>query len=238
MLRIAICDDDEILLRTLTDKIRKQNHSACSPLEIKTFLLGEDFLNSQRLSPFDIVFLDIDMPEISGFDIAEQVNNASETFIIFVTSHDELVYSSIKFRPFRFIRKAYLDMELSEVMAAVNEEFIKRNAERKFVFQTKSGEVFVDLAQVEYIEIYSHLLMVHLNDTEILECCGSLSDLEQKLSNNGFIRTHKSFLVNCKYIYSIENRQLLLDDKTAIPVSRYKIESVKEKFRDYLRRTI
>ena len=184
------------------------------------------------------VALDIDMPEISGFDIAEQVNNASETFIIFVTSHDELVYSSIKFRPFRFIRKAYLDMELSEVMAAVNEEFIKRNAERKFVFQTKSGEVFVDLAQVEYIEIYSHLLMVHLNDTEILECCGSLSDLEQKLSNNGFIRTHKSFLVNCKYIYSIENRQLLLDDKTAIPVSRYKIESVKEKFRDYLRRTI
>ena len=238
MLRIAICDDDEILLRTLTDKIRKQNHSACSPLEIKTFLLGEDFLNSQRLSPFDIVFLDIDMPEISGFDIAEQVNNSDETLIVFVTSHDELVYSSIKFRPFRFIRKAYLDMELPEVTTAVNEEFIKRNAERKFIFRTKSGEAFVDLNFVEYIEIYSHWLMVHIKDNDCLECYGSLSDMERELNNYDFVRTHKSYLVNCRYIYSIEKNQLVLDDKTVIPVSRYKTESVKQKFRNYLRRTI
>lgn len=234
MLRIAICDDNEIFLRMLTEKIRMFNADS----EIKPFLTGEDFLNSQTKSPYDVVFLDIDMPKIGGFDIAEQVNNGGETLIVFVTSHDELVYSSIKFRPFRFIRKAYLDTELPEVMTAVNEEFIKRNAERKFMFQTKSGEVFEDLQLVEYIEIFGHWLLVHIKDNKSLECYGSLSDMERELNNYHFVRTHKSYLVNCRYIYSIEKNQLVLDDKTVIPVSRYKAETVKQKFRNYLRRTL
>ncbi len=234
MLRIAICDDNEIFLRMLTEKIRKFYADS----EIKPFLTGEDFLNSQTESPYDVVFLDIDMPEISGFEIAEQVNSCGETLIVFVTSHDDLVYSSIKFRPFRFIRKAYLDTELPEVMTAVNEEFIKRNAERKFMFQTKSGEVFEDLQLVEYIEIFGHWLLVHIKDNKSLECYGSLSDMERELNNYDFVRTHKSYLVNCRYIYSIEKNQLVLDDKTVIPVSRYKAESVKQNFRNYLRRTL
>ena len=238
MLKIAVCDDDEAMLRVLTDKIGeiyKQNSIA---FEIRSFLSGTNFLNSHREHSFDVVFLDIDMPDINGFDIAEQVNNSGETLIVFVTSHDELVYSSIKFRPFRFIRKAYLDMELPEVTTAVNEEFIKRNAERKFIFRTKSGEAFVDLNFVEYIEIYSHWLMVHIKDNDFLECYGSLSDMERELNIYDFVRTHKSYLVNCRYIYSIEKNQLVLDDKTVIPVSRYKAESVKQKFRNYLRRTL
>ena len=238
MLRIAICDDDEIAVRTLTDKILNYNHFDDPDFELKPFLAGDRFLNSHKQAPFDVVFLDINMPEMSGFDIAEQINKYSEALIVFVTAHDELVYSSIKFRPFRFIRKAYLDTELPEALAAVNEELIKRNAERKFIFQTKAGEVFVDLARVEYIEIYSHRLMVHLIDNEVLQCCGSLSGLEQKLCSHSFVRTHKSYIVNCKYIYSFEKNRLLLDDRTAIPVSRYKYESVKEKYRNYLRRTI
>lgn len=238
MLKIAVCDDDKTMLATIENKIDisyKQNNTEH---EIHTFLSGKNFLNSHKKSHFDVVFLDIDMPETNGFDIAEQVNSISETLIVFVTSHDELVYSSIKFRPFRFIRKSYLETELNEVLTAVNAEFMKRCAERKFMFQTKFSEVFVDLSLVEYIEIYGHQLMVHLKDNECLECYGSLSDMERELNNFDFVRTHKSYLVNCKYIYSIEKSQIMLDDKTVIPLSRYKIESVKQSFRNYLRRTL
>ena len=238
MLRIAICDDDKIILRILTDKIQKYNFSDSSSLEIEPFLSGQDFLNSQKKFPYDVVFLDIDMPEKSGFDIAEQINNSSGTLIVFVTLYDELVYSSIKFRPFRFIRKSYLEAELNEVLSSVNAEFLKRNSARKFAFQTQVGEVFVDLSLVEYIEIYSHWLMVHIKGNECLKCYGSLSDMEHELNDYDFVRTHKSYLVNCEYIFSIERNQIVLDDKTTIPVSRYKVEMVKEKFRNFLRRTL
>lgn len=238
MLKIAVCDDNETMLRVLTDKIGviyKQNSIA---FEIRSFLSGDSFLNSHKEHSFDVVFLDIDMPDINGFDIAEQVNNSGETLIVFVTSHDELVYSSIKFRPFRFIRKNYLETELGETLTAANTELMKRNSARKFMFQTKSGEVFEDLQLVEYIEIFGHWLLVHIKDNKSLECYGSLSDMERELNNYDFVRTHKSYLVNCRYIYSIEKNQLVLDDKTVIPVSRYKAESVKQNFRNYLRRTL
>lgn len=238
MLKIAVCDDDENMLAVLADKIGSVYKQDSISFEIRTFSSGEVFLNSHNENSFDVVFLDIDMPEISGFDIAEQVNNFGETLIVFVTSHDELVYSSIKFRPFRFIRKSYLETELNEALTAVNAEVVKRNAARKFLFQTKSGEAYVDLNCVEYIEIFGHWLLVHIKDNESLECYGSLSDMENELNNFDFVRTHKSYLVNCKYIYSIEKNQLVLDDKTVIPVSRYKAEFVKQNFRNYLRRTL
>ena len=238
MLKIALCDDNETMLKVLTDKIGETYKQDSIAFEICSFLSGEIFLNSHKEHIFDVVFLDIDMPEISGFDIAEQVNKTGETLIVFVTSHDELVYSSIKFRPFRFIRKSYLETELKEVLVAVNAELLKRNAARKYAFQTKSGAVFVDLGLVEYIEIYSHWLSVHIKNGECLECYGSLSDMEHELSNYDFVRTHKSYLVNCKYIFSIEKNQIILDDKTVIPVSRYKAETVKKRLRDFLRRTL
>lgn len=233
MIRIAICDDDETMLTLLTDKIGETYKQSSLEFELHSFLSGEFFLNSHKEHPFDVVFLEIDMPEISGFDIAEQVNNAGETMIVFVTSHDELVYSSIKFRPFRFIRKTYLETELSETLTAIYSELMKRNTANKFMFQTKSGEVLADLYLVEYIEIFGHRLMVHIKNNESIECYGSLSDFEKRLAQFDFVRVHKSYLVNCRFIYSIGFRSVSLYDKTEIPLSRYKTEIVRDKLKIY-----
>ncbi len=117
-------------------------------------------------------------------------------------------------------------------------EVTKQNSEKKYVFQTRFGKTFVNLGSVEYIEVYGHWLRVCIKDGEPLECYGSLSDLEKELGDHDFVRTHKSFLVNCKFIFSIERNQVILDDKTAIPLSRYKSEAVKRKFKNILRRTL
>lgn len=238
MLRVAVCDDD----RTMLDLVSKNADVILSQDEIEhtiaRFLSGAEFLKINETNPFDVVFLDIDMPEISGFDIAEKINDVSETLIVFVTSHDELVYSSLRFRPFRFIRKTYLNDELSETLKSVAAETLKRNLSSKFAFQTKSGETFVDLCNVMYIEIYGHWLRVCIKDSEPLECYGSLTDYERQLEKYDFVRTHKSFLVNCKYIFSIEKNLVILDDKTEIPLSRYKAENVKNKFKKLLRGTL
>ena len=238
MIRVAICDDEPTILDYLYGHISEEFKRQYAEIQIDKFTSGKDFLNAHKVEPFNAIFLDIDMPEISGFDIAEKINEIGEPLIIFVTSHDELVFSSIKFRPFRFIRKTYLDNELPEALEAVITEVTKRNSGSKFVFQTKSGEVLADLGNVEYIEIYGHWLKVHIKDDDPLECYGSLSDFEKLLEKYDFVRTHKSFLVNCKFIFAIEKNQVILDDKTAIPLSRYKNDIVKSKFKNLLRSTL
>ena len=231
MITAAICDDEKAMLDRLNECILTECRRQEVEINIEKFTSGEALLKALKENTFDVIFLDIDMPQINGFDIAEKIN----TLIVFVTSHDELVYSSIKFRPFRFIRKAYLESELPETLAAVNTEISKRNAGRKFPFRTKNGEVFLDVGDIEYIEIFGHTLLVSVSDGGSVECYGSLSTLEEQLAAFDFVRVHKSYLVNLKYIYSIEKTQIVLDDKTAIPLSRYKAADVKTKFKSYLR---
>ena len=238
MIRVAICDDEPAMLDCFCERISEEFKRQGEDIQISKFTSGQDFLNFQKAEPFDAVFLDIDMPEMSGFDIAERINGIGDTLIVFVTSYDELVYSSLKFRPFRFIRKSYLDIELSETLNSVTAEVLKLKGSRKFTFQSKAGETFVDLQNVIYIEIYGHWLRVYIKDDEPLDCYGSLTDFEKQLEKYDFVRTHKSYLVNCKYIFSIEKNQVILDDKTEIPLSRYKTETVKNKFKNLLRSTL
>ena len=235
MIGAAICDDE----KTMLDRLRGHIMSVCErqsiEISVEKFTSGSELFNAHKKHPFDVVFLDIDMPEINGFDIAESINNGEKALIVFVTTHDELVYSSLKFRPFRFIRKSHFESELPEALNAVNAEISKRNAGRKFPLKTKTGEVFLDIGNIEYIEIYGHTLRVSVLGGEFLECYGSLSSLEEQLAAFDFVRVHKSYLVNLKYIFSIEKTQVILDDKTSIPLSRYKAADVKTKFKNYLR---
>lgn len=238
MIRAAICDDESTMLDYLYEHISKEFKQQNADVQIDKFISGKDFLNSHNAKPYDVVFLDIDMPEINGFEIAEQINNIAEALIVFVTLHDELVFSSLKFRPFRFIRKEYLDNELPETLESIIIEIAKKKSGVKFALQTKSGETSVNLNNIIYIEIYGHWLRVCLKNGETLECYGSLSNFEKQLDEYDFVRTHKSFLVNSKYIFSIEKNQVVLDDKTVIPLSRYKVDAVKDKFKKLIRSTL
>ncbi|MBD5476411.1 MAG: response regulator transcription factor [Lachnospiraceae bacterium] len=232
-MHIAICDDDADFADNLKALMEKELAALHVSPVISVYNDGAVFI-ADRLE-CDAVFLDIDMPAVNGFDIAEQINRMGETLIVFVTMHDELVYSSIKFQPFRFIRKSHLAGELPEVLSALNKTMCKRNAGRKFGFQTKTGTVFLDVSSIEYIEIYGHWLHVCVDGGEDLECYGSLSEFEKELAPFDFIRTHKSYLVNCKYIYAIEKGHIVLDDKTEILLSRYRAGEVRDKFRSYIR---
>lgn len=234
MIRIAVCDDDKDFSERMKLLIEQYFTEQSSEINAAVFNSGGDFLSDN--ADYNAVFLDIDMPDISGFEIAEQLSE--DTLIIFVTTHDELVYSSLKFRPFRFIRKAYLEEELSETLNAISKEILNLDVGKKFILSTKNGELLIDLNSIAYMEIYVHSIKVCTVSGEVIECYGSLSAFEKQLNNFGFVRTHKSYLVNCRYILSIEKKRVILDDKTEIPLSRYKSENVKSKFKNHLRSTI
>lgn len=238
MLKIAICDDDDVILDTMSGKISEEFISSKIAIQTECFTNGPDFIEEHKKSPFDVVFLDIDMPSVSGFEVAQKINSDSPTLIIFVTSHDELVYSSFQFQPFRFVRKSYVDDELGGVIGAVIKTVNERDKARKFEIKTNEGDVFLDLNNVEYIEIYGHWLKITLHNSKPIKCYGSLSDFEKRLEPFDFVRTHKSYLVNCRFIYSVGSRSVVLDNKMEIPLSRYKVESVKSILKEYLRRNI
>lgn len=231
-MHIAICDDDIKFTEELKFQAEKGFAALGLSPEFSVFSDSAEFISS--FPECDAVFLDIDMPQVNGFEIAEAMNRAGDSLIVFVTSYDELVYSSIKFRPFRFVRKSRLETELPEVLEALSKAILKRISGKRFRLRTNTKDVLLRVDEIKYIESFGHWLNIYTNDKNKIEYYGSLSEMEKQLAELDFVRVHKSYLVNLKYVYSIERMRIILTDKTEIPLSRYKAETVKNRVKNYI----
>jgi DNA-binding LytR/AlgR family response regulator len=107
---IGICDDDIRTGEELRDEILKYNQRMNIESEICLFQSGQALLEAidEKTETMQILFLDIEMPEMDGFEVAKCINEQKKDIIqIFVSSHDERVYEALDFHPFHFIRKEY-----------------------------------------------------------------------------------------------------------------------------------
>ncbi|HSH36181.1 LytR/AlgR family response regulator transcription factor [Schnuerera sp.] len=110
MIYIGICDDDRYFLDYIGYKIEKILEKKNISYKIHRLSNGIELLNAydEKNKPFDIIFLDIDMPKIDGLEVAEVIRKKDEeTILMFLTSMDNEVYKTFKYDTFRFIRKSH-----------------------------------------------------------------------------------------------------------------------------------
>lgn len=129
MIKVAFCDDETKILEDLSVKIKKEFEKINCEIDLYTTENSIRLLEYLKSCPVDILFLDIDMPTISGMDIAEALLNSKiKTLLVFVTGQDALVYKSFKYHPFGFIRKAFFDDEITGVVKGLVEEIQKSSS--------------------------------------------------------------------------------------------------------------
>ena len=107
-MRIAVCDDEQVYTALMADHLELISRMQAIDIEILRYTYPSLLLLDQQREQFDAIFLDIDMPEISGFTVAERIFD-SGTYIIFVTAKHDLVYDSFEYSPLYFICKATED---------------------------------------------------------------------------------------------------------------------------------
>ncbi|MDR1753346.1 MAG: LytTR family DNA-binding domain-containing protein [Eubacterium sp.] len=244
MLKLVICDDDSTFAEKLKEKVSDFFSKNSVVFRFNIFSDGSEIIRGNE--KFDVVFLDIDMPEITGMETADFLNKRnSQTKIIFVTSHDSYVYESIEYQPFAYLRKSKLKDELNptlnRLLQYINTDnqlitFNIKTADNALQHErTKTGEIICRINDIIYIEGASHNVNVNTIDAKFEAYGTTLNELEQELSEMGFIRIQKSFIVNYRYIYSINTDDITLDDKTHLPISRKKIAEVQKKFQKWMR---
>lgn len=230
MLHVAICDDEKKILDDLFEQVRWTFEDA----DISCYSDGKSLISDNEKSPFDIIMLDIDMPEISGFSVAESIQKmAVKPLIIFVTSHDELVYDSLMLHPFGFVRKSHMDVELEKVLKDAEEEVASR--EKHFFFHTASGNVKLRLEDILYFESEGNYIKV-ITDDEEYRFRETLQTLEMSLSSDGFVRIHKGFLLNQGSVKMIKSDSVILCNDVQLPFGRsYQDEARKKLMRGMIR---
>lgn len=230
MINIAIVDDNLEYLKIIHEHIDNiMNEIKCDQYILKTFTDGIQLIESGI--KYDLLLLDIDMPMINGFELAEKINNNASmkyaTTIIYISTYDNLVYESFKYSPLRFIRKNRINEELPEAIQA----FLCKREHNGYplMFSTDLGKRSIPVNDIIYIEVQSHKLYVHEKE-KLTIANGNLKDVEDQLCAYGFIKTHQSFLVNFRYINFIKHSEIILDNGTSIPLSRGRYEQVKKEY--------
>ena len=193
MYHIFICDDEKRFTEVLEKRVETCLKEQGQSYEIQIFYNGIEMFQAMQKKAPEILLLDIDMPEISGMKLAEQIFSSNmNTNVIFVTNRDDLVFQAIHYQPFRFIRN------------------------------------------ILYIESCKHYLRIkHINGE--CEMRGKISNLEKWMSNYGFVQTHRSYLVNVRYMKMVRANEVELDNGEILSVSRDKAQEVKKKQMIYLR---
>lgn len=226
MLRFAICDDEKEIRTALRERIRTILESLDVRAELFSYEDSVTLLAEHAKLHFGAVFLDIEMEGMSGLEAAEKLREQNDRVrIIFVTDHDSMVYQSLQYAPLRFIRKSKLAEELNEAVIGVLTDI--NRAQDKYCLETKEGIRQILIQDILYFEVLGHLTTCHTKNAYV-ELRETLKKIEEDLRVHGFVRTHNSYLVNCRYIEAVEKKEVLLTDGLRIPLSRQKQELVKQ----------
>lgn len=238
MIKIAVVDDELDMLKEITDGISKQFEKRKIKITIDKFTNGAQLikaLESNRL--FDVVFLDIELPDKLGLEIAKLLKETYRNIIIaFVTSFDNYVYDAFDYDVIAYIRKQEFEIRLSSVIDRVIKKY--KEMFNKKLFKNAEGQHTVATQDIVYFESCDHSITIYENNEFKFEITDSLKNLEDEYYVHGFFRTHTGYLVNLEYVYSIEKNDVIVKYGNIIkslPVSRGRMKDLNSAYQQYIR---
>lgn len=234
MLNIALCDDEFATVNYYYEHLSRLLKHLNIDFSIDLFTdSGKLLAGLYAEKRWDIYFLDIDMPLVNGLNLGKKIRELDEgCYIIYISIHKEHVYDSLVVKPFRFIPKDEFSSRIEPCIKDLLADCQRESEQDFIVLESHSSLYRYRISEIIYaqsLDKYITLFLTESRQTESIRY--KMSDLDVKLSNHGFIRIHKSYLVNYRYIKSIQPSGILLDDGRMLPASRTRLDEIKTAFR-------
>ncbi|WP_276481928.1 LytR/AlgR family response regulator transcription factor [Paraflavitalea pollutisoli] len=238
----AIIVDDEKHCRESLETLLQQNCPEVSL--VATCHDGPDALAAIAAHKPDLVLLDIEMPRMNGFDLLRQLDKI-DFEIIFTTAYDQYAIRAIKCSALDYLLKPIDAEELKTAIdklktrpqVRIGQEQIQQVVDNlsntqqpdfRLIIATVDGSFFLLPEEIMYCAGKDNYTHFHLTKNRKLVSAKTLKEYEEVLQGQGFLRIHKSYLVNLRYAvkYAKANSTLILEDYTALEVSRRKKDAV------------
>jgi len=236
MLNVAFCDDDRIFLHNVEKEAKKIFETLKVKTSIDLFtdanLLIKKF---EQYSPYyHIIFLDIDMP-FNGKEVARKLRLIDHQFkLVFITSFEQEVLNTFQFNVSDFLPKLLLEERLFSIIQRVVNTVNEENPQNQIFEVNKQNDdiitIKVPLNDIIYIESINRRNYLHTKRETYLLHGYKFTELVHRYINYNFIDIHRTCIVNIKYIFSIGDIEVRLDDGTILPLSRRKRQNVVNKF--------
>ena len=203
-IRALVVDDESLARRNLTVLLRRDSDIG----SIAECASGLEAIEEIRKSKPDLVFLDVQMPEFGGFDVLELLGSDLPPIIIFVTAYDEYALRAFEAGALDYLLKPFDDARFGRALNRAKEKLAlylspQPRAAERLVVRSQGQVLFLSVADIDWIEAAGYYACLHVGgETHILR--RSLSELEQDLGEEKFIRIHRSIVVNLERIHGLE----------------------------------
>ena len=227
-MKFLICDDDDLMLKKLSLLIKNSPENKCYSNKIIEITNPTDVNIADE---YDVAFLDIDMPQMSGIDLARKIHEQwPNTVIIFITNYVQYAPDGYEVGAFRYLMKNQITEKLIDYLDLAIKERTKRL--RVITIQVNGERINVPVSNILYMESSARIITMHLieNVRPMYQFYGNMSDLAQKFEILGFLRVHKSYLVNMKYIEIFQCKRLEIKGGILIPSSERKYSELKQRY--------
>ena len=224
-IRVLVCDDDKKFVQDMVERLKEL--TADRPICI-TGCSAPEKLTDQFLSDFQIMFLDIDMGNYNGLEIARRVRKLRlDTVLIFVTHYMEYSPEGYEVKAFRYLLKANIEEKLPRYLNEAIRE-AQSHADR-LLFAVNGQPCAIKYDDILYLESSKRLIYLHLTDEQMENKCfyAVMAELEEQLASAGFLRVHKSYLVNMRYIEKLNYNGVVLVNKEELPISQKRYSEIK-----------
>jgi two-component system, LytTR family, response regulator len=242
MIKALIIDDEKHCI----DNLQWQLNKYCPEVEVAAVCMNaENGLNEIYRQQPQLVFLDVEMPGMSGFEMLEKLTDINFD-IVFTTAFNQYAIRAIKFGALDYlvkpIDKDELHAAVDKVIKHTRSESLKQLTAllthirksndlsfQKIALPTLHGYELIPLNNIMYCESKSNYTNIHLNNSQQILVSRTLKDIEELLDSEPFFRIHNSYLVNLQYAIRYtkgEGGFLVLNNDITLPVSRNKKEEL------------
>ena len=245
-MKAALIEDNPSVKRTLIQLIKDYCPEVSIIGEAGNVKEGIQLLSNLKT---DIVFLDVEMPDGTGFDILKGLKDI-DFQVIFTTSHEKYAIKAIKYSAIDFLLKPVDPEELIEAVNKakenINQSFTtekianllkavdnKSEEPQSLILRDKYGIQSVDLYEITYLESHGSYTKFYLTSGETLMISKGLKEYESLLPADQFFRCHQSYLINMNYLKRYDKRDgdyLILKDGSKVPLASRKKDILLQKF--------
>ena len=221
-----VIDDEPHAAAILTDYINSTPGLILSGTFTNPLLAMESFSSA---NPPELTFLDVDMPEISGMDLAGMIRDS--TTVVFTTSYPEYAVAAFEKDAADYLLKPIsYERFLTCVQKIRSKQMAARPADHFFVKTGTKGKIIrVNISEIRYIVSMGNYVEIHLDGAHKVIAYMTLEELLQQLPQKEFLRTHRSFIVSRKYIMAVEPSQIRLPNEVLLPIGKtYKQHFLRE----------
>jgi len=232
-MRIAVCDDNKIILNEISEMLEEYLEKSKIKASYYCFESYNDI--SGRTDDFDLFLLDYRMDDFSaksnepnGMEFAKMLREkyGNSKTVIFITAYPEIVYDSFEVRAYRFLTKPIVKEKLFKAI----DDYLASHTDTDTLLIKMNDEVnVINISDIYYLEVSRKDTFIYFKDT-CIKCRRTISSFEKELEPYGFMRIHRSFIINTRRIVSFDTRTARLDNGEKIFISQKKYSELCEAY--------